>query len=68
MNEQRAFTVTVTGCKYGCQFFRDVDLDSVARCIHGYVNQVELVRQNKDQLTNSCPMWSEAKPFIGEAT
>ena len=63
MNEQRAFTVVVTGCM-GCPHRIGCECNHYPHC----ANLVKSYRfhDNKDAITPSCPMWSEAKPFIGE--
>lgn len=59
MTEQRAFTVVVTGCK-------DCPNTAYAKCYHpdvtDYFEQEENFIANHSQLTDSCPMWDEAKP------
>lgn len=61
MNEQRAFTVVVTGCK-NCPYFDKDDM-----CEHPSITPsnwrkaVDFVRQNKDTITPSCPMYDKSK-------
>lgn len=67
MNEQRAFTVVVTGCR-GCFHLHYCD-NSGNQCMHESTPDSRDLRQtiyqqNKDAITPSCPMWAEAKPFI----
>jgi hypothetical protein len=62
MTTTRYFEVKVTGCnscpkkniKYDCC---DVDFDVGA----AYLKYHEIFKQNKDQLTDSCPMWEQSK-------
>ena len=56
----RYFEVKVTGC-YSCAFYREQTDSMVDRCIKVFLNQVTTFRQNKDQLTPSCPNWNETK-------
>lgn len=66
MNEQRAFTVTVTGCK-NCKKANQSPTTYLTECgLAGTIALAqELGRMNYGAITPSCPMWSEAKP-IGE--
>lgn len=65
MNEQRAFTVVVTGCM-NCPFHTTStynDTNVYDFCDEGGGD--DAFSKNKDAITPSCPMWSESKP-IGE--
>ena len=68
MNEQRAFTIVVQNCK-DCYYLHYSD-HAGNMCLHASTPDSRNIRQviyqqNKDAITPSCPMWSEAKP-IGE--
>jgi hypothetical protein len=68
MNEQRAFSVVVTGCKncpepyydeaYGTYGCGRNDTSTIGK-------EFTLYKQNQNAITPTCPMWNEAKP-IGE--
>jgi hypothetical protein len=65
MNEQRAFTVVVTGCKncpcvripYGDKLCGHPEIDGSLQLYEDYY------RHNKHAITPTCPMWNEAKPL-----
>jgi hypothetical protein len=57
MNEQRAF-----GCM-NCFYFDDDDMcEHPSITAFNWCKAVDFVRQNKNAITPSCPMWNEAKP------
>jgi hypothetical protein len=60
MKEQRAFTVVVTGCS-SCPNIRRGEQRFHATCNATIFNSVALVRDNYQDITESCPMWNEAK-------
>jgi hypothetical protein len=62
MNEQRAFTVVVTGCK-DCPFKRHEFQFSYCDMVLPQMTSIELYANNYKAITPSCPMWSEAKPM-----
>jgi hypothetical protein len=67
MNEQRAFTVVVTGCK-DCPKTKYSMFTGNYWCGHdpnGVSASVHIYDQNYSAITPTCPMWNEAKP-IGE--
>jgi hypothetical protein len=68
MNEQRAFTVVVTGCS-NCPNYSDefgtCKLDCINKGIAGYRGDYNLIKANEVSITTTCPMWNEAK-HIGE--
>jgi hypothetical protein len=67
MNEQRAFTVVVTGCS-NCPHFADefgACFKAMPTTGFGTKKQRKLVDENYKAITPSCPMWPAAKP-IGE--
>jgi hypothetical protein len=55
----RAFTVEVTGCTI-CPYYREEWDSSLAQCSKVFRNQVTLVRENKDGITESCPMFDKS--------
>jgi hypothetical protein len=60
MNERRAFTVVVTGCK-NCPNIRRGEQRFHATCNATLFNSLALVRDNYQDITESCPMCNEAK-------
>lgn len=62
MNEQLAFTVTVTGCM-GCPHRVNCECSFEPRAQP--LTKSYRFHENKDALTNSCPMYDQSKP-IGE--
>jgi hypothetical protein len=67
MNEQRAFTVVVNGCK-NCPKSNYVFLCCMADLLNDEDDNLasyRIFKQNENAITPTCPMWNEAKP-IGE--
>jgi hypothetical protein len=67
MNEQRAFTVVVTGCK-NCHLSdckQEVCLYGTVFTEHQNRRASQRFSENFKSITPTCPMWNEAKP-IGE--